>query len=848
MNPNSPLDSPACSVPQAEGSAASGQSLDRLDLALAAALVGCLFVLFWKVIFTPAMFFYRDVFDYSYPHARFIQEAVRQGYLPYWNPYLNFGQPVLANPNFLFFYPYTLFLILLPIDLAYTMHYIAHFALAAVGTYLLARRWEQSRGAAFFAGFVFAFSGPVLSLGNFYNQVACAAWIPWALLLTDDAAKSRSRRAWVLLALVFSLQFLAAEPLTLLATFGLCLACAVYRSITGRPSHVAPNGWRILGGFILVGCLMLALCAIQFFPSLELLRESRRGAQGLPYAETTYWSFHPLSLLEVVVPNFFGPPFGASSLWTSALNSGNRPYFPSVFLGFVPVYFALAGWALGNNRRRGFVGGAFLTFLFLSFGRFTPVFQLFYWILPPLRLVRFPVKMLIPAALLAALLAGWGVDAFRQPQPDLSKRRARLLWPLKFMVACAGLIWVAAWVVPSWVSSAADWLLLRTDNLFSAGPAGGLGARELEAATNYFLAMLRLYMPGLLGFGLGGILWVIGLERGKVWARRALPGVALLGCAQLVLVNCEANPTVPKSFYSYRPPVLAHLQDAVSGPYRFCYIFRDPSSPFGSPAQQEFLNFDSIPEARNLTPPAQTAFRDRLVLARGAMLTGVEGIYNHDVEWSFPPPLEKFWVFALRELRDPARASCLLGRGNVKYFVSPVSRPEPTLREVARIYNGSTSPSYLYENLCAAPRAYVAGSCVHSRDAAETLARMSAQDFDRREEVIVAAAAGAVPPLAGAGPAGRVEIVARHPNEVILRAELFRPGYVVLLDRYDPNWHATVDGREVPVLRANLLFRAVQAGAGSHEVRFFYRQRGLRAGAIVSLAALALLLGLYFKR
>ena len=85
---------------------------------------------------------------------------------------------MLANPNLLFFYPYTLLLILLPFDLAYTLHFVLHFALAGIGTYLLARTWGQSYLAAFFAAFVFVFSGQVLSLGNVYNTVACCRLDP----------------------------------------------------------------------------------------------------------------------------------------------------------------------------------------------------------------------------------------------------------------------------------------------------------------------------------------------------------------------------------------------------------------------------------------------------------------------------------------------------------------------------------------------------------------------------------------------------------------------------------------------------------------------------------------------
>ncbi|MCJ7502364.1 MAG: hypothetical protein MUP80_04810, partial [Acidobacteriia bacterium] len=263
---------------QPEGPATTRRSLDRADLALLTLLVASLVALFSKVLFTSAMFFYRDVFSYSYPHAGFIHEICRQGHLPYWNPYLNYGEPVLANPNFLFFYPSTLLLVLLPLDFAYQLHYILHFALAAVGTYLLARRWAESRWAAFLAAAVFAFSGPVLSLANFYNHVAAAAWIPWALLLTDSALEGRSRRPWILLTLVFALQFLAAEPFTLMATFGLSLAYAFFRAGSMRRPLAAANV-RLVASFALVGGLMLALSAVQLLPSLDLLSHSRRGTE-----------------------------------------------------------------------------------------------------------------------------------------------------------------------------------------------------------------------------------------------------------------------------------------------------------------------------------------------------------------------------------------------------------------------------------------------------------------------------------------------------------------------------------------------------------------------------------------
>jgi hypothetical protein len=193
----------------------------------------------------------------------------------------------------------------------------------------------------------------------------------------------------------------------------------------------------------------------------------------------------------------------------------------------------------------------------------------------------------------------------------------------------------------------------------------------------------------------------------------------------------------------------------------------------------------------------------------------------------------------------------------VKYILRPTRADTAATRLMGDVFNGSPTPSALYEDLCFVPRTYVAGNSQFSTNSAETLDHLASPDFDALNTVILAAIAGSSPavgasqgpplPVVGSSPAGQVEIAHRDPNSVTLRAELARPAYIVLLERYDPNWQATLDGRPVPVLRANQIFRAVYAGAGLHEVRFDYRQRGLRLGVIISLLTLATLAVLYFN-
>jgi hypothetical protein len=823
--------------------AAAKQKFDRRDFAAMAGLVGIVLSMFWRVLFTSEMLYFRDIFNYSYPHARLIHDVCRSGHLPYWNPLLNWGQPLLSNPNTLFFYPYTVFIILLPVNIAYPLHYVVHISIAALGAYMLARRWSQSRLAAFFAGAFFAFSGPVLSLGNFYNMAACVAWMPWALFLTDSAIERRSIRPWVLLTIVFTLQFLAGEPMTLMATFGLATIYALTRGGNLRRPLSLPN-LRILAGFFLVGIFMLGLAAIQFFPSLQLLSNSRRG-NGLTFWQAGYWSFHPFLFIEMVISDFFGPPLGDVTAWKMSLNSGAVPLLLSYFLGFIPIFLALAGWAKGRDRRRNFAAGGVLLFLLLAVGRFTPVYELLFWILPPLKLVRFPAKLLLPAVLLIAILAGWGFDSLRE-LAGKHESRSKLRVPLLAVLAGSFLVWFFSWLHPQWIDGPARWVLVSVNRTFAVPPEKPLTAVEVNGAMQFFITMIRIRFPGLMGYALGALAWLTALEQGREWARKVTVWIAVAGAATLVYVNYSVNPVAPKSFYDYQPPVLAHFEKSAQ-PYRFCDIAHDRTAAHQAPSLAEFVNFDSVPVTAKFSRTLLSTFREKILLSNGTMLTGLESATGSDVDASVSEPYYQFWAFERAQVADKEHYDCLLGRANVRYIVSRTEEQSAATREVVRIFDGSPAPSYLYEDLCASPRAYAVGAAFFSSNADESLRKLSDPAFDAVGTVILPDGTQTSVGAGHPGPAGNVEIINRRAGAVRLRADLVHPGYVVLLDRFDPNWHATLDGKEVKILPADLMFRAVVCPAGSHEIRFYFRQEGLAAGAAVSVITL-LVLSLIFWR
>jgi uncharacterized membrane protein YfhO len=104
--------------------------------------------------------------------------------------------------------------------------------------------------------------------------------------------------------------------------------------------------------------------------------------------------------------------------------------------------------------------------------------------------------------------------------------------------------------------------------------------------------------------------------------------------------------------------------------------------------------------------------------------------------------------------------------------------------------------------------------------------------------------AGGVVPT---GATGSARIVEYTPNRVAVRVSSSHAGYLVLADTWDPDWHATVDGKPARVLRADAALRAVRVGPGEHSVVFEYRPAGLVAGLVASVAA-ALVLALSWWR
>jgi len=417
------------------------RAADRLRRALGGGAAGAprllLLLLAAPLAFGLLNVTYRDAGMVHFPVRAAVQRALRAGEFPFVLEEAACGQPLAGNPNWGFFLPDTPLLFVLPLPVAYGVH----FALALLLGYWGARRWARAEGADRFAAecaaAAFVGTGIFLSAWSFYNAGWALALAPAALAAAAKLRRNAerdaaaARRSAVELACCFALLFCAGEPVVFFAAAG----AAALRVLL--PAGTARLRLRAAALFALGGAIGGLLAAPQLATSWQAYAFSARGGVVYDFENVAHWSSPPSALLEQAAPF----PFGrvdlrdARGFAAQAANDGREPYFLSLHLGFAAL--ALAALFL---RRRDFGLWAWLAAAgaLFSFGSHLPGARALLWALSLGGRLRYPAKgwnlvALAVVPLVAAAAARW--SAGERP----SARRTALVAAGVGALAAAGL-------------------------------------------------------------------------------------------------------------------------------------------------------------------------------------------------------------------------------------------------------------------------------------------------------------------------------------------------------------------------------------------------------------------------
>lgn len=452
----------------------------------------------------------RDITHQVEPWLIFLRAELRQGRLPYWNPFQFSGTPFWSNGSSAPLFPLHLLFAALPLQLGLVLLPWLRLVIGGMGAWAFARQLGASERGALVAAVAFPLSGVVTSW-LLYPMANCHALVPWAFWATERLAHRPA--AWPWLAAVAGLELLGGHPETAVFTGMLTAVYLVVRWPARKPAVAI----AFAGGWI-VGLL---LAAIELVPLAVTVFRSSKWLVELPYTAPSLALVGKL-LLRLVLPDVFGSaaptplaPFSAEALAAGRAGTWWGPFndpATAIYAGTATLLLAAAGVAAswhGWRRRRSEGDGerAWLAVAAMTLFALLAAYQA-----PGIRhvLLALPVidkslthylKMGLDFGL--AVLAARGVDAWLSG----SGRRALL-------VAAAA---VLALVGLCWALFGDDW-----------AAAGLLGA---EAASTAIVAAVALT--------LAASLWLSAPRRRRLW-----PLLPALLIADLAFAHAWSNPAL----------------------------------------------------------------------------------------------------------------------------------------------------------------------------------------------------------------------------------------------------------------------------------------------------------------
>ena len=532
------------------------------------------------------------------------------------------------------------------------------------------------------------------------------------------------------------------------------------------------------------------------------------------------------------------------------------------YLGILVVL--LAAFAVAQSFRREnspftqtqkrfiwFWAGLAAASLLLAWGRFAPFnLPLFYeWLynnVPGLSTIRNPAKFVLTLAWVTVILFAYGVHVLSRrylevPAGSSAAASTQLInwwekvrgFDRQWTLACVGTVGVStvAWLI---YAAQKPGLVKFLESVGFPDPAvAGEIASCSIGQVGWFLLILAATVALF-------ILILAGVFSGK----RARLGGSLLGVLLVFDLGRADLPYIVHWDYAQKyeinslNPIVDFLKDKP-------YEHRVAVLPFRMPG--EFENFDQlyrIEWAQQLFPYYNIQSLDIVQMSRtSADLAAFDGALamrgDADGAWLLP---RRWQLTNNRYLLGPAGYLDLMNsqfdpeqrRFRIVKRFDVILKPgveefHQRLEELTAIPSEDNNGKYptfckdlaLFEFTGALPRAKLYSHWQISTNDEATLKLLTDKNFDPQQTVLVSTPLPAVP---AANPAndnsGTVTFKSYKPAHIVFDTKSDAVSVLLFNDKYDANWHVSVDGKPAELLRCNFIMRGAYLPPGSHTVEF----------------------------
>ena len=724
------------------------------------------------------------------PQIQFLADSLARGQNPFWNPFVFSGHPQIADPQSMIFSPP--FLALAALDAApsaWAVDVTVFAAILAGGIALIV--WFHDRGwegaGAVLSALAFGFGAAMAWRIQHTGQVLSVAALSVTMLLLDRALSRSSWLYGIAAGLAGGFLVLGRDQVALLSVYFLIgyvlwrLASAPDRSDAVRTS-LLPLALGTLAG--------LAIIAVPILLTADIAALSNRPE--IDFIGAGRGSWHPGLALTFFAPDLFGSSGRAWDYWGPpsfawkdtdlflAQNMGQ------LYLGAIPALLILVGLGSGALWRREvrFFTVALAILSLYALGWYTPAFKLAHSVVPGVDLYRRPADAVFLLGFLGAILAGYSAHALFSQRDRLAPKQ------LANGIVFAATITVIAFATALTLAVRMDHLGMATRPLAISAALFAIGAAVIADACWLHLIRPLLAAALLIGFTVADLAYSNG------------PGSA-----------------------TALPPAAYDILDPSTKNETIAFLKRKTAES-ASPVRRDRIELVGLGFA---SPNASITHRLENTLGYNPLRLGLYSRASGAEDTTGLPEQRKFSPMF------PGYRSQLADLLGLRYIATsvPLSKLDPSAAAEDFPLVATTRDGFIYENPRAMPRVIFATSAAPA-DFDAILNTGKWPDDDLRATVLLTPDDEKDSGLIATRGRGEVAITSYSNTAVEIDVSSTRGGYVVLNDLWHPWWNATLDNAPAPMLRANVLFRAVRVPHGRHTVRFTFTPIRNALGAVLS--------------
>lgn len=699
------------------------------------------------------------------PQLQFMAASFAKGESPSWAPYVFSGVPQIADPQSLIFSPPYVALALFDSTPGawaadVTLYVFILASAAAMFIWLTDKGWHVA--AALLSAIAFAFGAAMAWRIQHVGQVMSLAYLPITLLCLDRALARRSMVWGAAAGCTAAFLVLGRDQVAMLCVYFLiAYVVSAWLASDDRAGafrqSVAP-----LAAAAVVGLAIVALPVL-----MTALYAADSNRPSIDFDGAGRGSLHPALLLTLLSPDVFGASGNGSEFWGPPSHRWQIPgmFFAQnmgqTYFGALPALLLMWGTITGTLWRPGakLITAALVISIIYALGWYTPVFRAMHALIP-------------------------GVDFYRRPADAV------------FMIGFFGSV-AAGFVLNELLSSPLPRIARWQKIALVAVPVAAFAAMYAFAASVDMVAQAR---PEILN------------------------SIAITSAAAALLFVMADHPM---------PAAAASLAVAAFITADLAYATRPNGATGLPPAQYDALDHGTSNETVALlktktTESRSDTRRDRVELV-GMGFHVPNAALTHELESTLGyNPLRPSAYTAATGAGDtvglveqktftklfPSYRSRLADLLGLRFIATrvPIDQIDKQLKPGDVSLLAKTAEGFVYENRNALPRVLFAGQAIASPF--KTIVETGTwPDFNPEKAVVLEKASDAAPRAQGT-----VRIAEYHNTRVVLDVDSPEGGYAVLNDMWHPWMYATRDGVEVPILKANVLFRAVEVPPGRHTI------------------------------